>query len=543
MDAGPEQAGRGGRYPAADVLNAEPAAGADESTPRRLLLPVLAVVFLAALDLTVVAPILPRVINDLGISAVDADRYSWIVLSYLVAYTVTVPLTGRLSDFLGRFPVFSGALGLFLLGSIVAATADGLGMMILGRTLQGLGGGAMLPVSMALVADVVPIRRRAFTLGLVAAVDTFGWVLGPVWGSAVFELFDSWRAIFWLNLPIGVVAAVLLYSAGSRARPAVSRERPRLSPAVVGAAGLVAFCLALSSGGEAGLGVGQGAARLGAETNPLASWRWPLLGVSLALLAAFVVIERRSERPILPQSLIRQRLFQAAGVANALVGVALITAMVNAPLAVALLSDADVVATRTALLLGSFTLAMTVGAVAGGRLVNGQGIRSTATAGLIVGAVGFFAMWWWPNDLRLGLMSATMVTAGLGLGIVIAPIGEVAIRAARLEDYGAASGLVLLARLLGMTVGLSAITAFGLERLNRRLAGLPPVTPNPGETTAEYFTRQQQVLNERIIPLTLDVIRESFIIAGIICVVAIAAVALLRDSRAGERPGDLAPED
>ncbi|HMM43480.1 MAG TPA: MFS transporter, partial [Thermomicrobiales bacterium] len=197
MDAGPEQAGRGGRYPAADVLNAEPAAGADESTPRRLLLPVLAVVFLAALDLTVVAPILPRVINDLGISAVDADRYSWIVLSYLVAYTVTVPLTGRLSDFLGRFPVFSGALGLFLLGSIVAATADGLGMMILGRTLQGLGGGAMLPVSMALVADVVPIRRRAFTLGLVAAVDTFGWVLGPVWGSAGFELFDSWRAVFW----------------------------------------------------------------------------------------------------------------------------------------------------------------------------------------------------------------------------------------------------------------------------------------------------------------------------------------------------------
>lgn len=539
METGPDQAGRGGRYPAADVLNAKPPAGTDDPTPRRLLLPVLAVVFLAALDLTVVAPILPRVISDLGISAVDADRYSWIVLSYLVAYTVTVPLTGRLSDFLGRFPVFSGALALFLLGSVVAATADGLGMMILGRTLQGLGGGAMLPVSMALVADVVPIRRRAFTLGLVAAVDTFGWVLGPVWGSAVFELFDSWRAIFWLNLPVGIVAAVMLYSAGSRARPPVSRERPRLFGAVVGAAGLVAFCLALSSGGEAGLGAGQGAARLGAETNPLASWRWPLLGVSLVLLAGFIVIERRSERPILPRSLIRQRLFQAAGAANALVGVALITAMVNAPLAVALLSDSDVVATRTAVLLGSFTLAMTVGAVAGGRLVNGQGIRSTAMAGLIVGAIGFFAMWWWPSELRLGLMAATMVTAGLGLGIVIAPIGEVAIRAARLEDYGAASGLVLLARLLGMTVGLSAITAFGLERLDRRLAGLPPVTPNAGETTAEYFTRQQEVLNERIIPLTLDVIRESFVIAGIICLLAIVAVALLRD----HQPGGVAPED
>ncbi len=439
--------------------------------------------------------------------------------------------------------MFSGALALFLLGSVVAASADQLGMMIAGRTLQGLGGGAMLPVSMALVADVVPIRRRAFTLGLVAAVDTFGWVLGPVWGSAVFELFDSWRAIFWLNLPVGVVAAAMLYTVGARTRPPVTRERPRLTSATLGATGLVAFCLALSSGGEAGLGAGQGAARLGAETNPLAEWRWPLLGVALILLTAFVVAERRAARPLLPRALIRQRLFQAAGVANALVGVALITAMVNAPLAVALLSDADAVATRTAMLLGSFTLAMTVGAVAGGRLVNGLGIRMTATVGLIVAAAGFAATWSWPNDLRITLMAATMMVAGLGLGVVVAPIGEVAIRAARLEDYGAASGLVLLARLLGMTVGLSAITAYGLERLDRRLAALPPVSPLPGETTAEYFTRQQEVLNERIIPLTLDVIRESFVIAGVVCLVAIGAVALLRGRVAGEPSIKTAAED
>lgn len=509
----------------------EPAAGAGDTTPRRLLLPVLAVVFLAALDLTVVAPILPRVISDLGISAVDADRYAWIVLAYLVAYTVTVPLTGRLSDFLGRFPVFGGALALFLIGSVIAASADRLGSMILGRTLQGLGGGAMLPVSMALVADVVPIRRRAFILGLVAAVDTFGWVLGPVWGSAVFELFGSWRAIFWLNLPVGLVAAVMLYSAGSHVQRRASSQRPSLTSAAFGAGGLVAFCLALSSGGEAGLGAGQGAARLGAETNPLASWRWPLLAVSLVLFVAFVIIERRSDHPILPRALIRQRLFRAAGVANALVGVALITAMVNAPLAVALLSDADAVSLRTALLLGSFTLAMTIGAVAGGRLVNARGIRVPATAGLLIGASGFAAAWWWPNDLWLGLMAGTMAVAGLGLGIVVAPIGEVAIRAARLDDYGAASGLVLLARLLGMTVGLSAITAYGIARLDSRLAALPPVTPNPGETTADYFARQQQIVNERIIPLTLDVIRESFVIAAVVCLVAIAAVALLRSRR------------
>ena len=457
------------------------------------------------------------------------------MLAYLVAYTVTVPLTGRLSDFFGRFPVFGAALVLFLVGSIMAAMAGQLGTMILGRTLQGLGGGAMLPVSMALVADIVPMRRRAFTLGLVAAVDTLGWVLGPVWGSLIFGLLGSWRAIFWLNLPIGLAAGVMLAAAGVHRRPPVSSERPGFAGAILGATGLVAFCLALSSGGEAGLSGAQGAARLGADMNPLAPWRWPLLGVALILLVAFVIVERRSAQPILPRSLIRQRLFQSAGVANALVGVALITAMVNAPLAVALLSDASDVATRTALLLGSFTLAMTVGAVAGGRLVNARGIRPVATVGLLIGALGFAAMWWWPDELRMGLMAMTMATAGVGLGIVVAPIGEVAIRAARLEDYGAASGLVLLARLLGMTLGLSAITAWGLARLDRRIVALPPVSPNPGETTAEYFTRQQQLLNERIVPLTLAVIRETFVIAAVVCVVAVGAVALLRNKSADDQ--------
>ena len=166
----------------------------------RLLIPVLTVVFVAALDLTVVAPILPRVISDLNINTVIADRYSWIVLSYLVAYTVTVPLTGRVSDFVGRMPVFAGALALFMVGSVVAAGAHTLGPMIVGRTLQGLGGGAMLPVSMALVADVVPRNRRAAALGMVAAVDTFGWVLGPVWGAAIDGLFGN-GAPFLAQLP------------------------------------------------------------------------------------------------------------------------------------------------------------------------------------------------------------------------------------------------------------------------------------------------------------------------------------------------------
>jgi MFS family permease len=493
-----------------------------------VLLPVLTVVFVAALDLTVVAPILPTVISDLRINTIDADRYSWIVLAYLVAYTVTVPITGRLSDFVGRMPVFFGALVLFLTGSVLAAQADTLGSMVTGRTLQGLGGGAMLPISMALVADIVPVNRRAAALGLVAAVDTFGWVLGPVWGAAIHALFDSWRAIFWLNLPLGVVAGVMLLFTRVRGRQRSWQARPNVISALLAALVLTAFSLALSTGGEAGLSADQGTGTLGGSTNPLADYRLHLLAVAVVALTGLIVLERRSTNPLLPRELLRSHIFRVAGAANILVGAALIVAMVNAPLAVALLQDQDLVPRDSALLLGSFTLAMTAGALAGGRLVNRVTPRVVAAVGLLVSVVGFTSMHWWPNELNLRLMSATAAVAGLGLGIVIAPIGETAIRAAGRASYGAASGLVLLARLIGMTIGLAAITAYSLERINTKVAALPSTPRAEGESASQYFQRQQDFLNDEIIPLTLDVVRETFLVAALICLVAVAVVAWMR---------------
>lgn len=494
----------------------------------RLLIPVLAVVFIAALDLTVVAPILPAMIIDLDISAVDADRYAWIVLSYLVAYTVTVPITGRISDYAGRMPVFGAALVLFAIGSVVAALADSLSGMVVGRTLQGLGGGAMLPVSMALVADVVPAARRAAALGLVAAVDTFGWVLGPIWGAAINGLFDSWRAVFWLNIPICAVAAVFLTTAGRRLPGRSASQLPNFASATFAALSLVAITLALSSGGEGAVGPEQGGGRLGASSNPMAPYRWYLLALGLTALVGFVVSERRSRSPLLPIVLIRKRLFQLAAGANILVGAALIVAMVNAPLIVALLADEDRVSTLTALLLGSFTLAMTAGALLGGRAVDRFGIKPVAASGLVIGGLGFFSMYSWTHELELTLMSVTIAVAGLGLGIVIAPLAESAISSAGIANYGSASGLVLLARLLGMTFGLAAITRYGLDRLDTKVAGIEALPPQSGESTSAYFTRQQEYLDEQVIPFTLDVIHETFLIAGAICLITILIVSRMR---------------
>jgi MFS family permease len=507
---------------------------------RRLLIAILAVVFTAALDLTSVAPLLPDMITDLRINPVDADRYAWIVLAYLIAYTITVPLTGRISDAVGRMPVFAVALGLFAAGSIVVASTDSLGGMIAGRTIQGLGGGAMLPVSMALVADVVPPARRAAALGLVAAADTFGWVLGPVYGSAVEGIFGSWRWVFWTNLPVCAIAAVALIIANREVHQLRVRKLPNPASALLATIGLLTVTMALATGGEGGISPGQGAATLGGSVNPVAPYRWYLLASGLAALVGFVFSERRAAVPLLPVDLIRQRVFRFAAGANLLAGAALVVSMVNAPLVVALLADQKDASMRTAVLLGGFTLGMTTGAIIGGRLVNAAGTRLTASAGLVLAAIGYVLMSNWPNSLEMPVMTATIAVTGIGLGLVIAPLADAAIGVARMQSYGAASGLVLLARLLGMTFGLAAITRFSLDRLDGKVATLDAPSPLPGESTTDYFVRQQEYFDEQIIPLTLDVIHETFLIAAVLCLLTIVVVAGIR---AGKTASDAPPTE
>ncbi len=203
MDASTDETERTGNDHQTERVGAESSRSVT-SRPLSIIVPALVVVLVAALDLTVIAPILPRMLTDLNVNTAEADRYVWVVTGYLVAYTLTIPLLGRFSDIFGRRNAFLVALAVFLMGSALCASAHDLPTLIAARSIQGFGGGAMLPISMALVGDVLPRERRAAALGVVAAVDTLGWVLGPIWGAGFTQLFDSWRGVFWLNLPIGL---------------------------------------------------------------------------------------------------------------------------------------------------------------------------------------------------------------------------------------------------------------------------------------------------------------------------------------------------
>ncbi|MGI9254740.1 MAG: MFS transporter [Thermomicrobiales bacterium] len=527
----------------------DPAMSGLDPQRRRSLIAALMAVFVGALDLTVIATILPRMVSDLEINTADIDRYVWIVNGYLLAYIVAIPVVGRVSDLVGRRAAFLGALSAFAIGSLVCALGHSLGPLIAGRAIQGAGGGALLPITMALVGDLVPRERRAGALGLVGAIETLGWVLGPLWGALIIGLVpgqDPWRWVFWVNIPLALLAAAAVWRMPmiGPATPTELRARnwfQQLDPVgvLLLAASLVMLNLGLSAGGEVGGGSGSGSRALGGTENPLAEWSGWLLAGSALSGAAFAFWERRSAHPHLPTTHIRRPWFSPALATNFVTGAALIVAMVDIPVVVTLLVQPDQVSSVTALMMAPFTVLMAALSLGGGMLVARRGGRWVAMVGLLLAAIGYALLWFGIGKGSIFGMLPGLAVAGAGFGMVVAPISAAAIDAVAPEDRGIAAALTLVARLLGMTVSISALTALGVHRLQSLVSTLEPIVQVAGESTAQFFTRQTEFLYERVIPLTVQVVRETFLIAGIIALLAILPARLLsREPASTDREPD-----
>jgi MFS family permease len=496
---------------------------------RRTISAALLAVFLGALDLTVIATVLPGMVTDLRVNAADVDRYVWIVNSYLLAYVVAIPVVGRLSDVVGRTLAFQGSLGVFLIGSLWCALASDLPAMVVGRAIQGAGGGALLPVTMALVGDLLPPGGRTAALGLVGAIDTLGWVFGPIWGALLVELApgaEPWRWAFIVNVPFAVMVAFALGRTGAARKPSASDwlHRLDLPGALLLAGTLLALNLGLSAGGELGASSG-GARALGGSRNPIGEYVLPLLLIASILAALLIRRERRTRWPLLPVALFHDRGFLAAIVANFLVGASLIVTMVDVPVITALLVEHEAVSRTSALLLTPFTLVIAALSLASGRIVPFLGARPTASLGLLLVAIGYGALWLGLRDGRLVGMLPGLVLAGAGFGLVFAPIGATAIDAAPAADRGIAAAMTLVFRLLGMTVGISTLTAIAVRRLQGLVGNLEAVVQAPGESTADFLARQTALLYETVIPLSLQVVRETFLLAGLIALLGLLPVA------------------
>ncbi|MGH2616240.1 MAG: MFS transporter, partial [Thermomicrobiales bacterium] len=295
---------------------------------------------------------------------------------------------------------------------------------------------------------------------------------------------------------------------------------------------LFALNLGLSAGGELGTPSG-GARALGGSRNPFAEFVLPLLAVAALLGVLMIWRQRRARWPLLPVPLFRHRRFAAAIIANFLVGASLIVAMVDVPVVTSLLVEPDAVSRVAALMLAPFTALIAALSFAGGRIASRLGFRLTAALGLVLVAIGYATLWLGLRGGELMGMLPGLVLAGAGFGLVFAPIGTTAIDAAPDRDRGIAAAMTLVFRLLGMTVSISTLTAIAVRRLQGLVGNLEEIVQLPGETSAEFLARQTTLLYETVLPISLQVVRETFLVAGAIALLGIIPVAAFAARRAG----------
>jgi EmrB/QacA subfamily drug resistance transporter len=423
---------------------------------------ILLVLFLFALDQTVVGTALPVIITELG----GNELYVWAVTVYLLTSTISGPIWGKLSDLFGRRPILLGAVALFIGASVGAGLSQEMWQFLLFRGLQGLGGGAVFPVALAVVADIFTPVERGKWLGLFGAVFGFSSVLGPWIGGLLTDLV-SWNWIFFVNVPVGLVSFVVLW----RLLPAVKRPEGARNIDYVGAAVFAAaiapFLIGLTN----------------KSGPPVREWTDPLVGglmvLGLALGVLFIWIESRVQEPIVPLGLFRIRAVSISVLATFLVGFGFFGAIIFLPRWLQTVGGAS--ATESGFNLLPLVGGMIIAAISAGQIVaRTHRYKLMMISSLVLLAFSLFLMTNLRADTDRPVLWLWMVLAGIGIGPSLAVFTLVVQNAVAPQQIGAATSSVSFFQQIGGTIGLTiAGTVFG-ERFAQEVpprleaAGVPP---------------------------------------------------------------------
>nr|WP_156748604.1 MFS transporter [Mycobacterium sp. E3198] len=536
-------------------------------------------VLLGALDAYVVVTIMRDIMHDVGIPINQLQRITPIVTMYLLGYIAAMPLLGKASDRFGRKRLLQVSLFTFMIGSVVTALAVQIGsfdvssmtveifghplrdlvilgypiqnfhvqtlhVLVAGRTIQGIASGALLPVTLALGADLWAQRNRAAVLGGIGAAQELGSVLGPLYGIFIVWLFRDWRDVFWINVPLTLVAMALIQIS---LPPHDRSETPEKIDVVGGV--LLAITLGLAVIGLY-------------NPNPNGQEALPSYGLPLVIAAAvfaviFLLWERFARTRLINPAGVQFRPFLAAMGASFAAGAALMVTLVDVELFGQGVLGLD--QAKAAAMLTSFLIALPIGALLGGFIATRVGDRAVALVGLLIAAGGYLLISHWPVDLMhyqhsfFGLFSVPAVDnglmlggvavnndlliAGLGLGLVIGPLTSAALRVVPSAEHGIASAAVVVSRMTGMLIGVAALSAWGLYRfyqiLNEKNSALPSGMSKPDRAVAQA---------QNVLPSFAAMYGEIFTITALVCVAG-ALLGLLISGRKEHAEEPEVPEE
>ena len=404
---------------------------------------------LAALNQTIVATALPDIVADLG----GFEHYSWVFSAYMLASTVTVPLYGKLSDVYGRRPFFLLAIVLFMVGAVVSGLAPSMTVLILGRAIQGLGAGGLIPLAMAVIGDLIAPRERGKWQGLTGAVFGVASVVGPATGGWISHN-ASWRWAFFVSLPFGLLALVVVQR-GFTMEPSHSEHSIDYTGAALLTAGLSTGLLATVWGGTQ---YPWGSAQIVG-----------MFVVSAAVLVGFVAWERRAREPILPLDLFRNRTFAASQVALFFIGSAMFGTILYIPLFVqGVLGES---ATSSGAILTPLMLALIGASVLAGQIVSRTGhYKAVLLTSPVVLTVGFWLLSRLDAHSTLHETTRDMIVVGIGLGLGMSTFVLVVQNAVPRSMMGVATASTQFFRTIGATIGVTVMGAMLTTNLQDELA-------------------------------------------------------------------------